>query len=165
LHNYTPVEDFIVIFPGKEAVALMTDDSDETVNAQLVAEGLARDARWVSIDVLLSGMLTGNDVVELVATLYDSRKQLERLALACSATAHRWRRRMTIQTLFRHCIRTLRKQKFAGTRFSAFRIIRSFTTVQTATSIPRAAGLGAGLDGWLFGEYQSVVHLYFQKET
>jgi hypothetical protein len=63
---------------------------------------------------------------------------------------------MTTQMLFRNY-----KQKFAEKRFSAFRIIRSFATVQTAKSILRAAGLGAGLDGCLFEEYQYVAQLHF----
>jgi hypothetical protein len=83
------------------------------------------------------------------------RKELERLALACGATE------MTTQMLFR----IASKQKFAEKRFSAFRIIRSFTTVQTAKSVPRAAGLGVGIDGYLFGECQSVAQLHFEKET
>jgi hypothetical protein len=35
----------------------MTDDSDQTVNAQLVTEGLARVAKYVSVDALVSGIL------------------------------------------------------------------------------------------------------------
>jgi hypothetical protein len=47
----------------------MTDDSDETVNAQLVMEGLARVAKQVAVDALASGMVDGNAVVRLAAAL------------------------------------------------------------------------------------------------
>jgi staphylococcal nuclease domain-containing protein 1 len=54
---------------GKQAVTLMPDDSDATVNAQLVTEGLARVAKQGSVDVLSSGMVDGNAVVKLAAEL------------------------------------------------------------------------------------------------
>jgi hypothetical protein len=71
------------------------------------------------------------------------------------------------QTLFRHCIRITSKRRSTGTRFSDFRIIRSFITVPTtAKSTPRTAGLRAGLDECLIEEYhQSVAQLPFEKET
>jgi hypothetical protein len=88
------------------------------------------------------------------------RKELERLTLTCDATE------MTTQMLFRHCIRIAsRKQKSAEKRFSALRIIRNFTTVQTAKNIHRAAGLGGGLGLCLIGENQSVAQLHFEKKT
>jgi hypothetical protein len=42
--------------PGKQAVVWMTDDSDETVNVQLVTEGLRPAAKEVSVNVLASRM-------------------------------------------------------------------------------------------------------------
>lgn len=52
-----------------------------------------------------------------------------------------------------------------GKGSSAFRIFRSFAAVYTAKSVPQAVGLGAGLDGYLFEEYQSVAQLQLEKET
>jgi hypothetical protein len=49
----------------------MSDDSVETVNAQLVAQGLARIAKQVSIDALLRGMVHGNAVLKLMAALIE----------------------------------------------------------------------------------------------
>jgi staphylococcal nuclease domain-containing protein 1 len=54
---------------GKQAVALITDASDETVNSQLVTEGLARVSKQASVDVLVGGMTDGNSVVILAAEL------------------------------------------------------------------------------------------------
>jgi staphylococcal nuclease domain-containing protein 1 len=54
---------------GKQAVALITDASDETVNSQLVTEGLARVSKQTSVDVLVGGMTDGNSVVILAAEL------------------------------------------------------------------------------------------------
>jgi hypothetical protein len=67
--------------------------------------------------------------------------------------------------LFRHCSRIISKQKFAEKRFSNFRIIRIFASVHAAKSIPRAAGLGAGIDECLLEEDQSIAQLHFGKET
>jgi uncharacterized paraquat-inducible protein A len=53
----------------ENAVALMTDDSEETVNAQLVTKGLARVAKWVSVDVFVIGVVDGNAVVKLATAL------------------------------------------------------------------------------------------------
>jgi staphylococcal nuclease domain-containing protein 1 len=55
---------------GKQAVAVVVDDSEETVNAQLVVEGLARVAKKTSVDLLVSGMADGNAVVKLTADLH-----------------------------------------------------------------------------------------------
>jgi hypothetical protein len=66
------------------------------------------------------------------------------------------------------CLEEMTTQQFRlsiGTRISVFRIIRSFASVQTAKSIHRVIGLGAGLDECLFGEYQFVAQLSFEKET
>jgi hypothetical protein len=46
----------------------MTDDSDETVNAQLVTEGLARIVKQVPI-ALVSGMVDRNDVMKSAVAL------------------------------------------------------------------------------------------------
>jgi NH3-dependent NAD+ synthetase len=48
----------------KKVIVLMTDDSDETVNVQLVTEGLARLAK-----TLVSGMVDGDAVMMLAAAL------------------------------------------------------------------------------------------------
>jgi hypothetical protein len=79
----------------------MTDDSDETVNAQRVTKGRARVAKQVSVDILVSGMVGGNAIVL-------PRKQFERLALACGAT------------LFRRCIRIISEQTSTGTIYLPF---------------------------------------------
>jgi staphylococcal nuclease domain-containing protein 1 len=55
---------------GKQAVAVVVDDSEETVNAQLVVEGLARVAKKTLVDLLVSGMADGNAVVKLTADLH-----------------------------------------------------------------------------------------------
>jgi staphylococcal nuclease domain-containing protein 1 len=55
---------------GKLAVALSLPDQEETINAQLVSEGLARVAKQANIDLLASKMSDGgNSVVELAAEL------------------------------------------------------------------------------------------------
>jgi hypothetical protein len=81
------------VFARKGSRALMTDDSDETVNAQLVTKGQARVVEEVSVDVLVSGMVPGNAPVL-------PRKQLGRVALACGATQ------------FRHCMIMFSKRSF-----------------------------------------------------
>jgi hypothetical protein len=49
----------------------MTDDSDETVNAHLVTEGLARAAKQVSVvgNVLVIGIVDVTAAVKLAAAL------------------------------------------------------------------------------------------------
>jgi hypothetical protein len=49
----------------------MTDDSDETVNAQRIAQGLARVAKQVSIDVFVRGVVNENAVLKLAAALIE----------------------------------------------------------------------------------------------
>jgi staphylococcal nuclease domain-containing protein 1 len=63
------VRTFAIDENGKMAVALAVDGSDETVNAKLVSEGLARVAKQSLVDVLSSRMVNGNSVVELAADL------------------------------------------------------------------------------------------------
>jgi hypothetical protein len=58
----------------------MTDDSDETVNAQLVTEGLARVAKEVSVvNALVSDMLDGNAVVKMVVALNAAQESEARM--------------------------------------------------------------------------------------
>jgi hypothetical protein len=99
--------------PGKEAVALMTDDSDETVNAQLVTEGLARAAKQISVvHVLVTGIADGNAAVKLAAALNVAHEGTR------NTGSRMWRYgdvgdddSMTTQMLSRHCIRIISEQK------------------------------------------------------
>jgi endonuclease YncB( thermonuclease family) len=59
---------------GKQAVALMADDSEETVNVLLATEGLARVAKQATVDVLVSGIVNGTAVVKLAAELNVARE-------------------------------------------------------------------------------------------
>jgi staphylococcal nuclease domain-containing protein 1 len=54
---------------GKMAVALLTDESDETINAQLVSEGLARATKQAAVDALSARMIDSNSIVNLAADL------------------------------------------------------------------------------------------------
>lgn len=54
---------------GKVAVALQLPDQEDTVNAQLVAEGLARAAKQANVDILAARMADSSPVVKLAAEL------------------------------------------------------------------------------------------------
>jgi hypothetical protein len=68
----------------------MTDDSDETVNAQLVTEGLARVAKEVSVvNALVSDMVDGNDVVKMVVALNAAQESEARMTPSLPHVAQR----------------------------------------------------------------------------
>jgi hypothetical protein len=68
----------------------MTEDSDETVNAQLVTEGLARVAKEVSVvNALVSDMLDGNDVVKMVVALNAAQESEARMTPSLPHVAQR----------------------------------------------------------------------------
>jgi len=54
---------------GKMAVAVTPDGSDESINVQLVTEGLARAGKQSAIDLLTSRLLDSNSLVKLSADL------------------------------------------------------------------------------------------------
>lgn len=54
---------------GKMAVALLTEGSEETVNSQLVSDGLARAVKQTAVDALAARMIDSNSVVKLAADL------------------------------------------------------------------------------------------------
>jgi len=54
---------------GKMAVAVTPDGSDESINVQLVTEGLARAGKQTSIDLLTCRLLNSNSLVKLAADL------------------------------------------------------------------------------------------------
>lgn len=60
---------FAVDDTGRLAVALSAPDAEDTINEQLVAEGLARVAKPASVDALVSRMIDGSAVVKLADDL------------------------------------------------------------------------------------------------
>jgi staphylococcal nuclease domain-containing protein 1 len=65
---------------GKMAVTVTTDGSDETINAQMIAEGLARAANAASVDALSSRMAASNSnsVAQLASDLNVAEAQARR---------------------------------------------------------------------------------------
>ena len=62
-HPFAPDES------GKLAVTLTEDGSEETINAQLISDGLARVAKPSSADALAASMVDGNSILKLAADL------------------------------------------------------------------------------------------------
>jgi hypothetical protein len=56
----------------------MIDDSDETVNVQIVTEGLSRVAKQVSGDVHMSGTVDGNTVVKWAVALNVAQERVRK---------------------------------------------------------------------------------------
>jgi len=54
---------------GKMAVAITAEGSDESINVQLVTDGLARAAKQTAVDLLTSRLVDSNSLVKLAADL------------------------------------------------------------------------------------------------
>jgi staphylococcal nuclease domain-containing protein 1 len=54
---------------GKLAIVIMGPEPDETINARLIAEGLARVAKPAAVDFLANRMVDKNVIIQLAADL------------------------------------------------------------------------------------------------
>jgi hypothetical protein len=109
------------------ACGIRTDSCRET--------STLRAAKQVSADILLSdGMVDGNAVVKLGAALNVAREAARRVRSRGDVGEDDGPDAQNNE---------VNKSWFTGRRFSAFSIIRSSSTVHTAESTLRAAGLGA----------------------
>lgn len=125
----------------------MTDDSDETVTVPLiVTEGLDRVSKQVSANVLVSGIRCREVSGRIFPGIRSSKDPPMQVAL----------RRCRIDDDDPDSTEPLNQNnkytkvcRKEGILLLDY-IIRSFTAVQTAKSNPRAAGLGACLDGCLW---------------